>query len=118
SLEVIKFALASNAPVHLAGAAAARGLRPPLAGNGTSGGSRRDCVQLSIGPAWEQVKLAHGTALSFRIVVVLSESSRFSIAPLCSMATNGRVTSQKHAYACLCPKKITPRRPTGRGREG
>src|SRR5262245_4042958 len=28
----------------------------PFAGIGTSGGSRRNCVQLSIGPAWKQTK--------------------------------------------------------------
>ena len=40
----------------------------PLAGSGTSGGSRRYCAHPSIGPAWKQVKLVARTVLSFSIV--------------------------------------------------
>src|SRR5438445_12792197 len=49
----------------------------PLAGTGTSGGSRRNCAHPSFGPAWQQVKLVPRTVLSFSIVPLLSGSSHF-----------------------------------------
>src|SRR5436305_1801525 len=48
----------------------------PLAGSGTSGGSRRNCAHPSIGPAWTQVKLVPRTVLAFSIVRLLSGSGR------------------------------------------
>src|ERR1700757_5307521 len=44
----------------------------PLAGIGTSGGSRRNSAHPSFGPAWKQVKLPPRTVLSFSIVRLLS----------------------------------------------
>src|SRR5437763_2263932 len=49
----------------------------PLADLGTSGGSKRNSVHPSFGPAWTQVKLVPRTVLSFSIVLLLSESSPF-----------------------------------------
>src|SRR5262249_47453272 len=40
-------------------------------GIGTSGGSSRNCVQPSLGPAWKQVKFVPRTICSFAIVHLL-----------------------------------------------